>query len=1242
MSGVWRWRLIERSEPRRHERFNRIVFNSVYDVSHSTHNVSDLIQATQEIDNSINQLLNEVLEDKRDDDMFSLYIENDVLQGDKRIYTPYRKIGSRDPKEILDKIESVAQSNDEILMSGRLRIKVTVLEVPRGGGKRSAPKNIHELSRSKNSVVEISNRDNSCFFRALAVCKFIQDYSKEDKRWTRVRRVSIGNESSAIQTCLAKQLALRCSRSLNDPISLADLDQIQKEFKNEFKLIIVDAQFKDNYLFRGNSCSSKTIYLEFIRHPNNEIGHFNAITNIRGYMGKREFCYGCKLPFNKYHECSNTCKHCNEYPPCKFEDLIHCPECNGNYVSETCYSNHLKKICVKIRKCERCHRKLEPDHECDKYTCRRCGESFIEQPHYCWFRTLNEPKITSEDNKRKFIVAYDIESTQTCVDDTKKMIHAPNLLIMMGACDNCYPEKGCDVCDKKLIFEGYNCVSDFLTYIIKDLAVKAERLKCMVYVYAHNARGYDSQFILTDLCNKGYPKFDVIATGSKILRIVIGNIKFQDTLSFFMCPLSHLPKAFNLNEEQKGCFPHLFNTFQNWDYHGTKPAINHFGIEYMTPSQSKALKEWYDTVPEDNWNFRDNLITYCESDVRILIKSLFEFRRAFRDISGHDPTTRCFTLASVALESFRFNFLQDKQLAISPRSYFNERKASAISDAYLESVEDKFGIKLIKEYRISNYFVDGYHPPTRTIYEFLGCYYHGHSCTNGDINNPQYRSTIDRINHLMSLNYKVVVMWECDFRLVADTSRIDHFTTIRNVIKPIVIRNSFFGGRTNCLQFHGHAADNEEICYYDVCSLYPYVMKNRIYPVGHPVLSNKFTQKDENDLRDGTLFGFVSLTILPPTNLYLPVLPSKVNGKLVFSLCHACASECRQELCDHPPHDRALTGTWTTPELKLALEKGYRIIKVYQYLSYSKPEYSLFAPYVNMWLKVKTEASGYPSSVSSDQDKTTYIEQYHSREGVSLNPENIALNPAKRMIAKLMLNSLYGKFGQRANLTSTSFVTSYDEFLKLALDDTIAITGETEISENMLKVTWKRSSEELTKANNTNIAVASFVTAYARLVLYDIMAKIEEIRPYSLLYHDTDSVIFLRNKSDPRIQLGSFLGDLTNEIPSGSSIRRFVSLGPKTYGYETEDGQGNKDVVMKIKGLKLSTIALDTVDFGKMLDMALRFKDNHVDEIKVPQMSISTDSKHQIYTHYFHKRFRATSDKRCIRKDLTVPFGYIE
>ena len=133
-----------------------------------------------------------------------------------------------------------------------------------------------------------------------------------------------------------------------------------------------------------------------------------------------------------------------------------------------------------------------------------------------------------------------------------------------------------------------------------------------------------------------------------------------------------------------------------------------------------------------------------------------------------------------------------------------------------------------------------------------------------------------------------------------------------------------YGGRCNGTRLHVHAEDGEKIHYVDFTSLYPSVLRDERYPVDHPeIITGDFKPLDQ-------YFGLAYVKILPPTRLYHPVLPFRVNNKLYFPLCRTCATSNSGPGCDCSDDDRALIGTWCTPELLKAVEMGYRIMKIYE------------------------------------------------------------------------------------------------------------------------------------------------------------------------------------------------------------------------------------------------------------------------------------------------------------------------
>ena len=134
-------------------------------------------------------------------------------------------------------------------------------------------------------------------------------------------------------------------------------------------------------------------------------------------------------------------------------------------------------------------------------------------------------------------------------------------------------------------------------------------------------------------------------------------------------------------------------------------------------------------------------------------------------------------------------------------------------------------------------------------------------------------------------------------------------TDIRPALKP---RDALYG-RTNAAKLHHLCVKGEEIRYYDVTSLYPFVQKTGAYPIGAP---NVITEVNTLNVQD--FFGLIQCKLLPPRRLRFPVLPARIDGKLLFVLCRSCGDE-KQNNCNHDENERLIEGTFVTEEVKLAV-----------------------------------------------------------------------------------------------------------------------------------------------------------------------------------------------------------------------------------------------------------------------------------------------------------------------------------
>ena len=94
---------------------------------------------------------------------------------------------------------------------------------------------------------------------------------------------------------------------------------------------------------------------------------------------------------------------------------------------------------------------------------------------------------------------------------------------------------------------------------------------------------------------------------------------------------------------------------------------------------------------------------------------------------------------------------------------------------------------------------------------------------------------------------------------------------------------------------------------------------------------------------------------------------------------------------------------------------------------------------------------------------------------------------------------------------------------------------------------------------STNIFVAVFTTALARLTLYDVLDRLG----HRVLYFDTDSVIYSQTPCDEQLEHGDNPGQLTSEFIEAGDHITFHLRSLKNYAYETLTGK----TCVKVNGL---------------------------------------------------------------------------
>jgi len=360
----------------------------------------------------------------------------------------------------------------------------------------------------------------------------------------------------------------------------------------------------------------------------------------------------------------------------------------------------------------------------------------------------------------------------------------------------------------------------------------------------------------------------------------------------------------------------------------------------------------------------------------------------------------------------------------------------------------------------------------------------------------------------------------------------------------------YYGGRTEIFKMF---LDEGSYRCYDINSLYPHVMFNNPFPVSKPNTINNPSKEMIMELD-----GITKCNVKTPNDLYIPILPYKMqvnkNNKLMFPL-------------------GSFTGYWDNMELRKAIELGYKVepIKMFSF----KTEY-IFKEYVNNFYKLKQD---------SVRDTPSYI------------------------IAKLMLNSLYGKFAQCQDSESLVKINNVEDMKNYDIVDVF------DADSNLYKIRTESNG------NFFIPQISIHVTALSRLCLYGYLEQLHN-NGYDVAYCDTDSLF-----TNGFLKTSNKLGDMKKEY---DFIRGYFLL-PKTYCVVKKEG--NK---IKAKGyIGEFQKHLTENSFKKAL-----FKKDYSDfSISSDQLKFNTMKtsfvrhKNFVSTDIQKKSIKSVYDKRTILKN---------
>lgn len=255
-------------------------------------------------------------------------------------------------------------------------------------------------------------------------------------------------------------------------------------------------------------------------------------------------------------------------------------------------------------------------------------------------------------------------------------------------------------------------------------------------------------------------------------------------------------------------------------------------------------------------------------------------------------------------------------------------------------------------------------------------------------------------------------------------------------------REAYYGGRVEVWK-RGKA--REPVFGVDINSMYPYVMQTKLYPSRLVSHRKRETVSGLASLLQQGYGVIANVTIKTTENAY----PLRYKGKLIFPI-------------------GTFRTTISTPEIEYALEHGHIVdvheVAVYQMLP-------LFKDFVTNF--------------------------YSRREAAKKRGDRVY-----DLLYKLVLNSLYGKFGQ---LKREWVQVGTCDKNTVETEEIIDISSGTPIRMRFRRFGGKIYMEEHIEdvAYNSAIAIAAHVTAYARMLLWSYIQTAGIEHHY---YNDTDSL----------------------------------------------------------------------------------------------------------------------------------------
>ncbi|KAL3095127.1 hypothetical protein niasHT_027946 [Heterodera trifolii] len=1012
-------------------------------------------------------------------------------------------------------------------------------------------------------------------------------------------------------------------------------------------------------------------------------------------------CHGCRevgvdYPCEPQQGYVKKCDHCNNtfYNNSCYERHLH---------KDLCTKFQRCEDCGFCKLCKQFHIKEEEDDGMNP--CTKCFIQPLKQQRIKPYRIIVYDFEATQDKKVENRFEHEVNFAAAAIICTDCIINGDwNKSLQGKKCQICGPHRTITfspfdymetTVDQKVITQ--QPLREFVQWLLFDHTKKFPTV-----AFAHFGGRYDMTMIIKEVLAQGIHNPDIIKQGNRLYELKIRENEhgpltiFHDSYNLMPIKLSGLIKSFGLHIKDKQHFPHMFNKSAN--YHNVLPHLP--PREDYCPNQKKKadlqkFDDWYNNNMHQKFNLKEKLPEYCCNDVKILTHALVELRREFKQLTqrngkhgGIDILWQAMTIASACVKNFALNHLKPNSLAIVPeKGYTPQQNQSALAIKYLDwyshvnnvniqTAHSRYGEYVFKR-EGQVYQVDGYIKGTNgrrdKIIEVNGCLWHGCEECFDDLDDEtkmpngktlrEIREREEKKHEILSRYVDLEVVWEHEIngKLKKDKQMREFFDNWKDH-SPIKIRDAFHGGRTGPMKLLHTAKRGQKISYKDFTSLYPWTNFTTNYPLGHPkIVSVPPNEQTVNwhSPSDNPYKGLLKVLLLPPNNnINVTVMPVKFDQRLLFPLCEKCAKHLTNKYpnglkddnysCPHfNPNDRAFVSTCTHLELNAALDAGYTVRKLFHVLQYDQWNDNVFKSYVSEMMALKIHATDFPSWCGSEREKDEYIEECWRKFGIHLEKEKMKPEPGKRYIAKLCLNSLWGRFSMR-NLLSKAVINNDPCVLRQYTDDKKIDVMDIELMDednDVFMLTYKPKEEFVDENKYSNVVISLYTTSMARLYLYEVLKKVTNTPGCEILYYDTDSIIYVHPEDNDPLPTGKgHLGELTDEKPD-HNILEFISAGCKNYGLKLErKDNGEIEYDLKIRGITLDEQTVQTIHYDSVKDQIMRYgSDDPADPIIVtyPHFIRPNLIQGKVYTQSLTKHYQPVFTKGIINNAFQVlEFGY--